>query len=98
MNDYDTKRQKLFEQRKQQLSELLGVPFEKIVERFEEDLLGCLSGGSNERDHARGWLLFCFHQYFGSGDYDTDEQKRDEVYALLQSFMEPTNSELENVK
>ena len=89
-------RELLLEQRKKRLSQLLGKPYENVVEHFTNDLLGCLSGGSNERHRAREWLLFCFHQYFGSGDYDIDEKKRDEVYALLGSFIEPTDGEIES--
>jgi hypothetical protein len=74
MTDIDQKRTGLLEKRKAQLSALLDAPLEKVIERFTADLLGCLSGGSNERDQAREWLLFCFHQYFGCGDFDKDNE------------------------
>ena len=96
MNNADQKREKLLTQRKQILADFLGTSFEQVIERFTADLLGCLSGGSNERDQARKWLLFCFHQYFGSGDYDKDNEQLEKLRSLLHGFSEPTNRELEN--
>ena len=96
MTDIKLKKTALLEKRKAQLSALLGTQFEKIIERFITDLLGCLSGGSNERAQAREWLLFCFHQYFGCGDYDKDNQRLEDLRELLDTFSEPTNQELED--
>ena len=96
MINIELKKSALLEKCKVQLSALLGAPFENIIERFTADLLGCLSGGSNERDQARGWLLFCFHQYFGCGDYDKDNEQLEKLRSLLHGFSEPTNRELEN--
>lgn len=90
-------RKKLFEIRKKQIANITGGTFEKIIEQFAADLVGCRSGGSNERDHAREWLLFCFHQYFGTGDFEKDEQRLEELRMLLHSFSEPIDSELENI-
>lgn len=86
----DEARSKLLNERKRVLSDFIGKPYENIVDRFTCDLLGCLSGGSNERQQAREWLLFCFHQYFGSGDFDKDNDRLEELRALLESFSEPT--------
>lgn len=79
MINIELKKAALLEKRKALNCALLGAPFENIIERFTADLLGCLSGGSNERGQAREWLLFCFHQYFGSGDYDKDNQRLEDL-------------------
>ena len=92
-----TKINNLLLQRKEQLSQLIGVPFETVIERFEADIFGCLSGGSNERDYAREWLLFCFNKYFGSSNHEADEDVRGKLHSLLQGFSEPTIRELENL-
>jgi len=74
---------------------LLDTPFEKIIERFTMDLLGCLSGGSSEEgDQACEWLLFCFDQYFNCGDCDKDNEQLEKLRSLFNSFGESTNREL----
>lgn len=85
----DLKKAEILKERKKELSKLIGVPFNKIIERFTGDLLGCGSGGSNERDHAREWFLFTFRQYIRD-----DEDLRREASYLLDSFQEPTIWEL----
>lgn len=92
----DEKRKEIRNQRKQEIAALLGVSFYEVIERFIADLVGCHSGGSNERGMAREWLLFCFHQYFGRGDYDKDRERLEELRGLLSFFDEPTRQELEN--